>query len=170
MAVFPSSSVYLHNKCRMFVVEAEASARHPYTHICVLHAMVLSSHKCTRSHTCACACTDMFMHKFTNRTCTLTQARMHTHTGARPAGQSEWRWLAAECGSTCFPWDWPHTPAGARLAEEVALAHARAVSLRPLGKEPKPPGKPLLSGGDCIFPCMLSLFSTLGTLKAAFQP
>lgn len=31
--------------------------------------------------------------------------------------------MAAEAGGTCFPYDWPHTPAGARLCAHVAAEY-----------------------------------------------
>lgn len=68
------------------------------------------------------------------------------YAGARPMGQQEWRELS--CAAVvpvrpavpvpCFPYDYPHTPAGARHAAAVYEQQVVEAHKRPMGRARKP--------------------------------
>ncbi|KAG1669489.1 hypothetical protein FOA52_015656 [Chlamydomonas sp. UWO 241] len=58
-----------------------------------------------------------------------------TYTGARAATQLEWHWSASGAAAApCFPYDFPHTPAGRAWATETRARHAAAAARRPAGR------------------------------------
>ena len=60
-------------------------------------------------------------------------------SGARPCGQQEWRWVAALAQAPCFPYDFPHTAAGAAWLDGVRRRDLAAASRRPLGRARRVP-------------------------------
>jgi hypothetical protein len=59
-----------------------------------------------------------------------------TFSGARPAGQLEWRWLSALAGLPFFPHDFPDTAAYTQRGEELRDGQRAAAAARPVGRVP----------------------------------
>ena len=57
------------------------------------------------------------------------------YAGCKPAGQREWRWLAALQGRCCFPWDHPDTAGHAALMARQLLQRQLALAKRPKAKQ-----------------------------------